>query len=138
MNKSYILILYLSQDQEIEVGKLGKINFKKGYYCYVGSAKGKPIDVETRVKRYFELNLTKKGNLKWHIDYLLVNPYVKIVDVIKSNLEECELAKKVESKCIDFVPNFGNSDCNCESHLFFHYVNPKRKILEALNSKFKI
>ncbi|MEM5828063.1 MAG: GIY-YIG nuclease family protein [Candidatus Aenigmatarchaeota archaeon] len=132
MRGSYILILRLEKDEKIAVGKLGEIEFKKGYYCYVGSANGKNLEIEDRIRRYFKLNLEKKGNLKWHIDYLLVNPNVKIIDIIKTKLEECKLARKVENACIESIPGFGNSDCDCESHLFFHYINPKIKLLKIL------
>lgn len=37
---TYSLILELERDQYIEIGKLGKFLFKKGYYVYNGSALG--------------------------------------------------------------------------------------------------
>ncbi|MEM5830001.1 MAG: GIY-YIG nuclease family protein [Candidatus Aenigmatarchaeota archaeon] len=132
MKGSYILILKLDKDEKLNIGKLGEFELKKGYYCYVGSANGKNIEIEDRIRRYFKLNQEKKGNLRWHIDYLLINPNVKIIDVIKSKIDECKLAKKVEKVCLESVPNFGNSDCDCESHLFFHYINPKVKLLKIL------
>jgi sugar fermentation stimulation protein A len=36
---SYLVVLRLSQRKSVEIGALGKINFKRGYYIYVGSAK---------------------------------------------------------------------------------------------------
>ena len=60
---NYFIILKLDEDCEIEVGRLGKILFKKGYYIYCGSAKR---GFSKRIKRHF----SKKKKLWWHIDYL--------------------------------------------------------------------
>jgi len=38
MKGSYILLIKLDEDKDIQIGKLGNISFKKGYYAYVGSA----------------------------------------------------------------------------------------------------
>jgi Uri superfamily endonuclease len=46
---TYCLIIQLRDDTIIEVGKKGSINFKKGYYVYVGSALN---SLETRLKRH--------------------------------------------------------------------------------------
>ena len=35
---TYCLIIYLRKDKAIEIGKCGSINFRRGYYVYVGSA----------------------------------------------------------------------------------------------------
>ena len=50
MKGYYCLIINLDNDSEIEIGKrLGKINFDKGYYVYVGSAMN---SLEARLKRH--------------------------------------------------------------------------------------
>jgi Uri superfamily endonuclease len=39
MKGCYCLIIKLNNDRTVKIGKkLGKIEFKKGYYVYVGSA----------------------------------------------------------------------------------------------------
>ena len=58
----YVLIIHLSQERDIVVGKLGELSFKKGYYAYVGSALG---GLEGRIKRHFR----KEKKAHWHIDY---------------------------------------------------------------------
>ncbi len=110
---TYIIILYLDKSKRIEIGKLGKFNFKKGYYAYVGSAFG-PGGVKSRIKHHIE----PKKRYHWHIDYL--NPAVKAVWV--SNYGErlehkwAGLLGEISS---DKIPGFGCSDCSCESHLFY-------------------
>lgn len=111
---TYCLLINLNQDSKITVGKLGQIDFKKGYYVYVGSALN---SLEGRIKRH--LNDHKK--LFWHVDYLLANKNAKIVDVLftVSDIKwECKLASKIGEKGFQ-VNAFGCSDCKCNSHLFY-------------------
>ena len=63
MTGAYILILFNPKKQQITVGKLGKINFDKGYYFYVGSGMK---NLKQRVLRHRR----KAKKIKWHIDYL--------------------------------------------------------------------
>ena len=61
----------------------------------------------------------RKKNLHWHIDYLLNNDAVQIIDTKKSQMTECNLNKKTKGTII--IDGFGSSDCNlsCKSHLKF-------------------
>jgi len=61
---TYCLIIYLRKDTTIEIGKRGSINFRRGYYIYVGSALN---SLESRLKRH----LSHNKKLFWHVDYLL-------------------------------------------------------------------
>lgn len=110
--QSYQLIISLSQNINIQIGKLGLFSFQKGTYVYAGSAKR---NMDARIKRH----LSKDKNLHWHIDYLLANEHAKIIKVIKSELSECDLNGHVKGKII--AKGFGSSDCkeNCKSHLKF-------------------
>lgn len=112
MKGSYCLIMKLKNNSKIKVGKLGKLNFEKGYYVYVGSALN---SLESRVKRH----LSSNKKLHWHIDYFLM--YAKILEIIAaiSNKRiECEIAKYLNNYAVS-IENFGSSDCNCPSHLFY-------------------
>lgn len=112
MKGSYVLLMELRTDQEIKVGKLGRIKFRKGYYAYVGSALN---NIEARVGRH----LSKEKKLRWHIDYLLTKAKIKEVICRESDKrEECEIAKKMEKQAKS-VKGFGCSDCKCRSHLFY-------------------
>ena len=112
MNGSYILLIHLDEDKNIQIGRLGELFFKKGYYAYVGSAMN---GIEQRVQRH--LRPSKKTH--WHIDYLL--RYAEIKNVFyKENpeREECMTAEKLNQKLRN-IQKFGCTDCKCNSHLFY-------------------
>ncbi|MEM5793124.1 MAG: GIY-YIG nuclease family protein [Candidatus Aenigmatarchaeota archaeon] len=126
MQGTYLLGVYLKKDCLIEIGRFGKIPFKKGYYSYVGSALGKSINLENRLKRYEKLNKEKTGNLHWHIDYLLVQPYTKIIDIKifkGKNRMECKISNMISVLSKFSIKGFGCSDCNCKSHLHYFGKN---------------
>ena len=110
--QSYQLFINVTKEINLKVGKLGKFIFPVGYYVYTGSAKK---NIDKRIKRH----LFKKKNLHWHIDYLLNNDAVQIIDTKKSQMTECNLNKKTKGTII--IDGFGSSDCNlsCKSHLKF-------------------
>lgn len=111
---TYCLLINLTNDSKIKVGKLGELYFKKGGYVYVGSALN---SLEGRIKRH----LSNDKKLHWHVDYLLSHRDSKIVDVIYTvNLKkmECELAQLIADNGVG-VDNFGCSDCKCQFHLFY-------------------
>ena len=110
--QSYQLFINLSQSTEIQIGKLGLFAFLKGTYVYTGSAKR---NIDRRITRH----LSKNKKLHWHIDYLLDNEKTNIINVIKSEISECNLNTSIKGKIN--VQGFGSSDCmnNCKSHLKF-------------------
>ncbi len=114
MKGTYVLIIENSRDKEIEIGKLGRIGFKRGFYAYVGSALS---GLEQRIERH----LRREKRLHWHIDYLLTDPDVKVTCTIykeSTKREECEIAARLQMQ-FEAISGFGCSDCKCESHLFF-------------------
>ncbi len=113
MKGSYVLIINLKKEKEIEIGRLGRILFNKGYYAYVGSGLN---NLEKRVGRHLRKNKKKK----WHIDYLLEEGKIEEIFYRESDRkEECNIAR-ILSKKFNFIPGFGSSDCKCRSHLFFN------------------
>ncbi len=130
MRGSYILVLKLKKKSKIKIGKLGLIDFQKGYYCYVGSALGKNINLENRLERHFRRNKKKK----WHIDYLLSNPLVSIdgAIVIQSKKKiECFISQYIEKNADKTIKNFGSSDCKCKGHL--HFFKRKASLIKVIN-----
>ena len=123
MKGSYILLIELENDKEIQIGKLGNIFFEKGFYVYIGSALN---GLEQRINRH--LRTDKK--LHWHIDYLLKSAKVDSV-YYKENKqkEECKIAKSFSK--LKSVNGFGCSDCKCKSHLFY---GSKNEIIKSINS----
>lgn len=133
MKGTYILISHLKKDSKIKVGSLGEIDFKKGYYCYVGSAKGKSTSIENRTGRHKKTASKKAGNLKWHIDYFLVNPNVFLTETKKmEGGDECKTSKLLESFADNTIQNFGSSDCTfgCRGHL--HYFKNKNSAVTSV------
>jgi len=125
MKGSYILIIQLKKDQKIQIGKLGKIHFSKGFYVYIGSALN---GLEQRINRH--LRKDKKNH--WHIDYLF--KHGNIIDIFyneNNSKEECNYAKKFEEKLLP-IPNFGSSDCKCKSHLFYGKLNDILSVTQKL------
>ena len=121
MKGDYCLIIRVKTDTAQKIGALGKIKFNRGTYVYVGSAQN---NLEKRVKRH----LSKKKKIRWHIDYLLKNNFVKIEKTFYKKAdkrEECRIANKL-AKSEYSIKNFGCSDCGCKAHLF------KLKSIEAL------
>jgi len=123
MKGSYILVIELEKDKTIQVGKLVKIFFKKGFYVYVGSALN---GLEQRIHRHLKDN--KKSH--WHIDYLL--RYARIIEVFykeSKSREECKIACMLAKK-LKPIQSFGCSDCKCKGHLFY---GSKKDIVNSIN-----
>ena len=108
--QSYQLFIKVKKDINLKVGKLGRFTFPIGAYVYTGSAK-------TNINKRIERHLSKKKKLHWHVDYLLNNDYVEIINTKKSKMTECSLNKKTNGTII--ISGFGSADCNlgCRSHL---------------------
>jgi len=111
MKGSYILIIEIPKEMGIQVGKLGLIEFKPGFYAYVGSAMN---GLESRLGRHLR---TEKKKF-WHIDYLLEKAEIFGVIIMESDKKiECEIAQNLARE-FRSVKKFGSSDCNCSGHLF--------------------
>lgn len=125
MKGSYILLIKLDENISIDIGKLGKLDFCKGFYVYVGSALN---GLESRINRH----LRKNKNIHWHIDYLL--NFAKISDIYyfeNSVKDECIIANNFEKKLLN-VKDFGSSDCKCKSHLFYGTFKDIESIIKKL------
>ena len=107
------MIVYVSNDVNLQVGALGELVFEAGLYGYVGSGQS---NLEMRVRRHLE-----KGKRKfWHIDYLLDTAKAKVIRVFYKEAdknEECVIARAIGERGRGIV-GFGSSDCSCRSHLF--------------------
>ena len=142
MRGSYVLVSHLKRDSKIRVGKLGIIEFKKGHYCYVGSANGISVNIENRTRRHERLALEKTGRPNWHIDYFLVDPNVSVADTKKIEKgDECEISKMFERSADRTLQGFGSSDCSsgCKGHLhYFREASSIRTVLERTGEKHGI
>ena len=119
----YALLLFVSREVTLTVGKLGKHRFPRGYYVYTGSALGKgAAGLKHRIARH----LRKQKPRFWHIDYLLADENVSVEAVIAAEASEnmeCKLNSHIKGTEGAEVPvkGFGASDCrkNCGSHLLY-------------------
>lgn len=134
MKGVYVLILKLDQDSDIQIGKLGKLHFRKGFYAYIGSALG--TGGFKRVERHFNVATGKNPTRKWHIDYIL--PKSKIIHAIllpTENAIECKLARRLRKiSGISIISGFGCTDCACETHLFYAENELRDMIIDACNN----
>ena len=114
MQGVYILVMELRKNSPMRIGSLGIIDFRKGFYAYTGSAMG---GLEQRIKRH----LRKEKKLHWHIDYLLQEAEIKEIQIKEtdSKQDECKTAFALAQDGGAGIINFGSSDCNCKSHLFY-------------------
>jgi Uri superfamily endonuclease len=125
---TYVLILRLSRDRRIQVGKLGSFEFRSGFYAYVGSAFG-PGGLAGRLKHH----LMHTVRPHWHIDYLR-----KVAELEQVWLSESEaqrehdwavFAQKLPEATLS-VRGFGLSDCRCETHLFYLHKEPSMRLFQ--------
>jgi len=111
---SYLIILEIPNVIQIDVGSLGSLSFKAGWYVYSGSAMK---NLSQRIARHLRY---KRKQHHWHLDYLTAHAG-KIVGLPIASYEnlECELADALKKIRGEPVPRFGSSDCSCGSHLFY-------------------
>ncbi len=117
----YFVIFKLDGNKKIRVGKLGEIEFREGYYVYVGSAKK---GFSKRVKRHF----SKDKKLHWHVDYLSIE--ARALEAFRCRADEHTLAE-LAGRFMEGIKGFGSSDCKCYSHLFYSPEYPGECIEEA-------
>jgi Uri superfamily endonuclease len=108
--RTYQLLIWVRRATRVQVGCLGEFDFAPGLYVYTGSARR---GLEARIARH--LSDTKR--LRWHIDYLLAAPHVRVLEVHRFTELECELCQRTAGTVP--VLGFGASDCRtgCGSHL---------------------
>ena len=119
---TYILILHLPHDQDIQIGKLGRYEFRSGFYAYVGSALGRG-GLAVRLKHHY--NPTPRPH--WHIDYL--RKMTKLDQVWLAESEKvwehdwAAILPKLYGTTLS-MRGFGSSDCKCKTHLFYFQKRP--------------
>ncbi len=119
---TYALILHLPSGRTIEVGRLGAIDFKAGFYTYAGSALG-PGGLRGRLSRHLRV----QNRPHWHIDYLRMTASLETIWYLPGETRlECGWARTLQQLAgsAPFIGGFGSSDCRCESHLAFFETEP--------------
>ena len=115
---SYLILYYLPRRRLIEIGGLGEVSFRQGYYLYVGSAMK---SLTKRVERHRRI----RKKLHWHIDAFSAGADFRASLPVRSEDDlECDLASAVQTLSEWSIPGFGCSDCSCPSHLFGFSTDP--------------
>jgi Uri superfamily endonuclease len=126
---SYAVVLRLSSRRKITVGKMGLVEFPRGYYIYFGSALG---GLQARVARH----LRHQKKLHWHADYLSAEvPWTQAWQLADGQRWECGWARSASgAPGVSLpAPGFGSSDCRCGSHLVrLNNVKQMRDLLRSL------
>ncbi len=107
---TYQLHITLQQAQQICVGCLAEFLFPAGNYLYTGSARR---HLSARVQRH----LSPQKKQRWHIDYLLMAPKIRVTAVGLFSETECYCNQQVDGEIL--LTGSGASDCRsqCGSHL---------------------
>ena len=136
----YVLVMQLTYQISIHIGKRGEYKLLPATYFYVGSARGAG-GLYSRVHRHWR-NDTSKAK-RWHVDYLrapmqLLGCWV-ITDSNNGNnsknkndskndnkndeqdkIAECALAQLFACHpSLSSFADLGSSDCRCLSHVFY-------------------
>jgi Uri superfamily endonuclease len=119
---TYALVLSSTGDRLVQIGQLGQLHVRRGFYVYVGSAFG-PGGVRARVTRHCR-PITRRH---WHVDYLRKAAQPTAIwwthDPERREHEWAALFERLRGSSIPLW-GFGASDCGCASHLFFFPTRP--------------
>ena len=123
---SYLLWFFLARRQPIAVGRLGVLEFKRGWYGYCGSACG-PGGLKARLRHHLQVTIAKPH---WHIDYFKQQASLRLIWLEQNATREHQWSLQLEqlSGFSRPYPGFGASDCDCVSHLLYC---PARARLQA-------
>ena len=119
---TYALVMRCSSEQQVEVGKLGSLHARPGFYVYVGSAFG-PGGLKARITHH--MKISEKPH--WHMDYL--RPAVDLTEIwftYDPRHREHQWAGVLANFRHTTIPlpGFGASDCRCNSHLYLIRSKP--------------
>jgi Uri superfamily endonuclease len=131
MDKGIYCLVFKNPGCTVRIGAIGEIIFRPGWHCYVGSALGS--GGLKRLERHISLAAQHHKRPKWHVDYLLTSSSFSLryaVFGVTGEPFECQLAHGMGDESI---PEFGCSDCDCASHLFYRQTNPQDRILSAFH-----
>ncbi|MBF0447370.1 MAG: GIY-YIG nuclease family protein [Magnetococcales bacterium] len=109
---TYVLLIKILQNQEIDIGARGRFFLRRGSYLYVGSARK---NWQKRVARHCR----KEKKKRWHIDYILTldTAFIETVWVCPDN-RECPTCRSLIDLAETRIPapRIGASDCRCPAH----------------------
>jgi len=137
---TYVLVLRSDKTETLNVGRLGEVLIRPGFYLYVGSAFG-PGGLRARLSRHWQ----GSPKMHWHIDYLrrYTEPEAVWFEQHRSRQEHRWVVTLSRGRNIEAaLPKFGASDCRCTTHLFFSGQPPSsaafRRRLKTLEYSGKV
>ena len=118
---TYVLLLRNDAVQPVDIGRRGRLDARRGWYLYVGSAFG-PGGVRARVGRHCRA----AKSLHWHIEYLcaVTTPAGAWYRHRAHRDEHAWAAALLTLDGATPVPGFGCSDCRCATHLAYFRRRP--------------
>ncbi len=129
-SETYVLVLYLPQDEALTIGKLGHCSFLEGFYAYAGSALG-----TGGLKGRLGHHLRPVQYPRWYLDYLRCVATLQPVGWTEGERRrEHDWAALLQQLpgATPPVPRFGASDCACISHLFHYAEQPSLRLFQWL------
>jgi Uri superfamily endonuclease len=135
LSGTYALIFSSTVDRPVQVGQLGQLHVRHGFYVYIGSAFG-PGGVQARVSHH----RARSTRPHWHIDYLREVIQLEAIwcsyDPARREHQWAEVCSRLPGASLP-LRGFGASDCRCESHFYFFALRPslpafRRAIWSAL------
>lgn len=122
---TYVLLLYSPGEAHLQIGRLGQLALRKGWYAYVGSAFG-PGGLRARLRHH--LRVTEHP--RWHLDYL--RPHAQPQEIWYTNgpasrEHRWAAALLTLPQVVVPLPGFGASDCTCVTHLTFFPTPPETR-----------
>ena len=140
MGGVYVLLFYLAQTTRIEIGALGTLAFKRGWYTYHGSAHGGG-GIRARVGRHVR-RLCNNKKPKWHIDYFREHAILVEAWIAHEAVEyECKWSNAISKLGISSVPvrKMGSTDCKtCPAHIYHLSQRPPTSLLRSSFSSKQI
>ncbi|MGD2097040.1 MAG: GIY-YIG nuclease family protein [Desulfobacterales bacterium] len=113
---TYALIGACDSNQQLIIGKLGRLHVRPGTYVYIGSAFG-PGGLKARIAHHTRCSVRPH----WHIDYLRsvlrLREVWYTVDARPYEHRWAETMSALKGATLPII-GFGASDCSCTSHLF--------------------
>jgi len=126
---TYALLLINQKTGPLRIGRLGTLELHRGFYIYVGSAFG-PGGLAARLQHH--RRIARRPH--WHFDYLravcdLVEVWYTTDTVRREHLWANAVAQWL-GVCVP-MREFGSSDCECPTHLFWFRNLPKIRFRAA-------
>ena len=117
---TYALLLLPIAMASVQIGRLGILNLRSGFYVYVGSALGSG-GVRARLAHHLMASIRPH----WHVDYLRLHTTIEEVwYCLDGSRREHSWAQRLRTAAGAFLPliGFGASDCRCDAHLYFFEI----------------